>query len=120
MVTSRSTSSAVSSPALSQQGSRDSQHRAHSRTRSADESTTEVVQRGRAGATAHRLERSTSAFLQQMFEKRRPTPLMEVRANITLTLPSRLVLSTRKMCWKLDSFMMSAMAGRACVRRADW
>jgi hypothetical protein len=62
-----------------------------------------------AGArrAAHRLLRSTSAFLQAMFEKRRPTPLMEVRANMTLTLPSRLVLSTRRMCWKLDSFMIS-------------
>ena len=42
-----------------------------------------------------------------MLEKRRPTPLIEVRANMTLTLPSRLVLSTRRMCWKLLSFIMS-------------
>ena len=56
---------------------------------------------------AHRLFKSTSAFLHATFEKRRPTPLIEVSANITLTLPSMLVLSTRKMCWKLDSFMMS-------------
>merc|ERR1719424_2625917 len=45
-----------------------------------------------------------------MLEKRRPTPLIEVSANITLTLPSRLVFSTRRMCWKFDSFMMSDMA----------
>lgn len=63
-----------------------------------------------AGSTsAHRLLRSTSAFLQATLEKRRPTPLIEVRANITLTLPSRLVFSTRRMCWKLDSFMMRLM-----------
>ena len=65
-----------------------------------------------ASGGAHRLFRSTSAFLQAMLEKRRPTPLMLVRANMTLTLPSRLVFSTRRMCWKLDSFMMSDLRAR--------
>jgi hypothetical protein len=67
-------------------------------------------------AQAHRLLRSTSAFLQATLEKRRPTPLIDVRANMTLTLPSRLVLSTRRMCWKLDSFMMSDMPAPALLR----
>ncbi len=31
----------------------------------------------------------------------RPIPLMAVRANMMLRFPSMLVLSTRKMCWKL-------------------
>jgi hypothetical protein len=46
----------------------------------------------------HRLLRSTSAFLHTKFEYRRPTPLISVKAYITLRLPSTLVLSRRKMC----------------------
>ena len=51
---------------------------------------------------AHLLLRSTSAFLQQMLEKRRPIPLMAVRAYMIFCLPSTLVLSTRRMCVKLS------------------
>ena len=50
----------------------------------------------------HRLVRSTSAFLQQMLEKRRPMPLMAVRAYMIFCLPSTLVFSTRRMCVKLS------------------
>ena len=46
----------------------------------------------------HRLFMSTSAFLQQMLEKRRPIPRMAVRANMIFCLPSTLVFSTRRMC----------------------
>ena len=46
---------------------------------------------------------STSAFLQAMLANRRPIPLMEVMANMIFCLPSTLVFSTRKMCWKLSS-----------------
>ena len=42
---------------------------------------------------------STSAFLQQMLAKRRPIPLMEVRAYMIFSLPSTLVFSRRRMCW---------------------
>lgn len=50
----------------------------------------------------HRLLRSTSAFLQQMLEKRRPMPLMAVRAYMIFCLPSTFVFSTRRMCVKLS------------------
>lgn len=50
----------------------------------------------------YRLLRSTSAFLQTKFEYRRPTPLIFVRAYMTFCLPSTLVLSSRRMNWKLD------------------
>ena len=43
---------------------------------------------------------STSAFLQIRFAKRRPIPLMEVKANIIFCFPSTLVLRTRRICWK--------------------
>jgi hypothetical protein len=46
------------------------------------------------------LRMSTSPFLQVRLEKRRPIPLMAVRAYITFCLPSTLVFSTRRMCWK--------------------
>ncbi len=45
------------------------------------------------------LAMSTSAFLQQMLEKRRPIPLIEVSAYMIFSLPSTLVLSRRRMCW---------------------
>ena len=41
---------------------------------------------------------STSAFLQTMFAKRLPIPLIEVRANMIFCFPSTFVLSTRRMC----------------------
>ncbi len=56
--------------------------------------------------TTYRLLMSTSAFLQTRFANRRPTPLMEVRANMIFCLPSTLVLSTRRICWK-SSFAIS-------------
>jgi len=51
---------------------------------------------------------STSAFLQTMLAKRRPIPLMEVRANIIFCFPSTFVLRTRSMCWN------SSLATRDC------
>ena len=42
---------------------------------------------------------STSAFLQMMLAKRRPIPLIAVRANITFCFPSTLVFWIRRMCW---------------------
>jgi hypothetical protein len=54
----------------------------------------------------YRLLMSTSAFLHTRFANRRPTPLIEVRANMIFCLPSTFVLSTRRICWK-SSFAMS-------------
>lgn len=51
---------------------------------------------------AYRFDRSTSAFLHTRFEYRRPTPLILVRAYMIFCLPSTLVLSRRRMYWKLD------------------
>lgn len=48
------------------------------------------------------LFRSTSAFFNTMLEKRLPIPLMAVMANMTLRLPSMLVLRIRKMCWNFS------------------
>jgi len=48
---------------------------------------------------AYRLERSTSALRQTTVAKRRPTPLMAVRAKTIFRLPSTLVLRIRRMCW---------------------
>lgn len=50
----------------------------------------------------YRLVKSTSAFLQTKFEYRRPTPLISVKATMIFCLPSTLVLSRRRMYWKLD------------------
>ena len=56
-----------------------------------------------------------------MLEKRRPTPLIEVSANCTFTLPSRLVFSTRRMCWKFASFMIiDPMAAEGAGMRVSW
>lgn len=46
---------------------------------------------------SYRLFRSTSAFLQTKLEYRRPTPLILVRAYMTFCLPSTLVLRRRKI-----------------------
>ncbi len=59
----------------------------------------------------HRLFMSTSAFLQTTLEKRRPIPRIAVMAYITFSLPSTLVLSTRRMCWN-SSPAMRDCAGR--------
>jgi len=48
------------------------------------------------------LLRSTSAFFNTMLENRLPIPLMAVIANMTLRLPSILVLRIRKMCWNFS------------------
>merc|ERR1711998_722335 len=57
-----------------------------------------------------RLLRSTSAFLHTMKAKRRPTPLMAVRAKGALWRPSTLVLRIRRMCWNWSWGKISAMA----------
>ncbi|KAL0437467.1 UNVERIFIED_CONTAM: hypothetical protein Sradi_0454600 [Sesamum radiatum] len=49
---------------------------------------------------------SMSAFLQTMLAKRRPIPLIEVKANMIFCFPSTLVFCTRRMCWK-SSFATS-------------
>ncbi len=59
---------------------------------------------------ANLLFRSTSAFLHTTLAKRRPTPLMAVRAKTIFCLPSMFVLSTRRMCWK------SSCCTKACNR----
>jgi hypothetical protein len=87
MVTTRSSSSVVSSPALQIRYS--------------------------AFFLWNRLLRSTSAygriswnllrevtFLMTTLEYRRPTPLIFVNANMILSFPSTFVLSRRRMCWK--------------------
>lgn len=51
---------------------------------------------------AHRLFRSTSAFLQTRLEYRRPTPFILVRAYMIFCFPSTLVLRRRRMNWKFD------------------
>ena len=43
--------------------------------------------------------KSTSAFLQTMFEYRRPTPLISVKAYMILRFPSTFVFNKRRMCW---------------------
>jgi hypothetical protein len=67
--------------------------------------------RNRQIMLTNRLLRSTSAwslvswnktshtFLMTTFEYRLPTPLILVKANITLSFPSTLVLRRRRMCW---------------------
>lgn len=48
---------------------------------------------------------STSPFLQARLEKRREIPLMAVMAYMIFCLPSTLVFSTRRMCWKASPAM---------------
>ena len=55
--------------------------------------------REQKGESKNLLFMSTSAFLQTILAKRRPIPLMEVRANMIFCFPSTFVLSTRSMCW---------------------
>ena len=61
---------------------------------------------GSYSSNPHLLLMSTSAFLQTKLAKRRPTPLMEVKANMIFWRPSTFVFRTRRMCWK-SSFAMS-------------
>lgn len=49
----------------------------------------------------YRLFKSTSAFLQTRLEYLRPTPLIFVKAYMIFCLPSTLVLRRRRMNWKL-------------------
>jgi len=48
--------------------------------------------------TTHRLLRSTSAFLQTKLAYRRPIPLISVKANMIFPPPLTLVLRRRRMC----------------------
>ena len=52
-----------------------------------------------AGVLDDGLLTSISAFLQMRSAKRRPRPLILVRAKTTFRLPSTLVLRIRRMCW---------------------
>lgn len=56
---------------------------------------------------AHRLFKSTSAFLQTKLEYRRPTPLILVRAYMIFCLPSTLVLRRRRMNWTVGGLESS-------------
>lgn len=49
-------------------------------------------------ASTYRLLRSTSAFLQTKLEYRRPIPLISVKANMIFPPPLTLVLRRRRMC----------------------
>lgn len=65
-----------------------------------------------AGRT-YRLFKSTSAFLQTKLEYRRPTPLILVKAYMIFCFPSTFVLRRRRMNWKFDfSPVTSAMRTR--------
>jgi len=91
-VTIRSSSSVVSSPALKTTPQVSTQSEINSR----------LEWRGgldNERGYRYRLLRSTSAFLMTTFEYLRPTPLIFVRANMTLSLPSTFVLRRRRMCW---------------------
>ena len=59
----------------------------------------------------YRLLRSTSAFLQTRLEYRRPTPLILVRAYMTFSRPSTLVLRRRRMNWKFDFSPVTSAVG---------
>lgn len=61
--------------------------------------TISIFTHGRHIGFAHRLLRSTSAFLHTKLEYLRPTPLIRVKAYIIFCLPSTLVLRRRKMNW---------------------
>lgn len=61
-----------------------------------------IVQTSSSVHSPARLFKSTSAFFNTMLEKRLPIPLMAVMANITLRLPSMLVLRIRRMCWNFS------------------
>ena len=91
-MTIRSSSSVVSSPALKTTPQVSTQSEINSR----------LEWRGgldNERGYRYRLLRSTSAFLMTTFEYLRPTPLIFVRANMTLSLPSTFVLRRRRMCW---------------------
>lgn len=73
------------------------------------------------GGRAHRLFRSTSAFLQTRLEYRRPTPLILVSAYMIFCLPSTLVLRRRRMNWKFDfSPETSAMKGKVLAHHSNF
>jgi hypothetical protein len=61
---------------------------------------------------------SMSAFLHAMLEKRRPTPLMEVSANMIFCFPSTFVFSRRRMCWKSSPAISDMAAAAAATARA--
>src|SRR5271154_1503368 len=52
---------------------------------------------------AYRLVKSTSAFLQTKLEYLRPTPLILVKAYMIFCLPSTLVLRRRRMNWTVEA-----------------
>ena len=54
-----------------------------------------------------------------MLAKRLPIPLMEVRAYITLTRPSMLVLRIRRMCWKSPVLTRAYREYQNPVRRSE-
>ena len=58
-----------------------------------------LINKRKSIQSIYRLVTSTSAFLHTAVAKRRPIPLMEVRAYTIFFFPSMLVLSTRRMCW---------------------
>ena len=105
MVTMRSSSSEVISPALKTYDQYNGISRLEGILR-----VTEGVRR------AYRLFKSTSAFLQTRLEYRRPTPLILVKAYMIFCFPSTFVLRSRRMNWKFDfSPVTSAIRTRSAM-----
>lgn len=69
------------------------------------------------GGDGHLLFMSISAFLHAMLAKRRPTPLMEVRANMIFFFPSTFVFSRRRMCWKSSFAIRDCNTPRKKIRQ---
>ena len=61
-----------------------------------------------------------SAFFRTVLAYLLPIPLIEVRANITLVLPSILVLSTRRICWKLGGTTSDMVASETVQVLRAW
>merc|ERR1740124_1546799 len=66
-----------------------------------------------------RLFTSISAFLHMRSAKRRPRPLILVRAKTTLRLPSTLVFRIRRMCWNSGPCMRDMVDWVFFVRGGD-
>jgi len=66
------------------------------------------------------LDMGMSAFFRTMLAYLLPIPLIEVRANMTLVLPSILVLSTRRICWKLGGTTSDMVASETVQVLGAW
>ena len=68
-------------------------------------------------ALAYRLLKSTSAFLQTKLEYRRPTPLIFVKAYMIFCLPSTLVLRRRRINWTAHELESCSRPSIICRKR---